>query len=268
MNARIELLELGTVEGADGPALVCVAEHFGHVLALHVRTRGDFILVGDLMRSMCLLRFDSVSRKLVLAARDNSSHWLMSVSPLDENFVGCDQDGNIAILGRPDDDDGHLRPLARFHLGEGINALRRGRLVQPDPSLAPENVPPAPLLLGGALFMLFVCFFFFFDKRCLQGTSGLLAVLQPIPESDYAFFKKLEDALAAPLVWGLSHSEWRACRFGNRRVMRKHENVLDGDLIESFLDLHAAEQAKIASVVNVPVLELVQRIETIARQIH
>lgn len=74
VNARVELLELGAGEGEGAPAgLQCLAEHFGHVLALHVRTRGEFVLVGDLMRSMCVLRFDEVLRKLVLVARDTST---------------------------------------------------------------------------------------------------------------------------------------------------------------------------------------------------
>lgn len=252
VSARVEILELGSAEGSDAPVLTCLSEHFGHVLCLHLRVRGEFVLVGDLMRSLCVLRFDAPTRRLVLVARDLGSSWLMAVAALDENFVGCDQDGNLAVMARADEgEEQRLRPVARFYLGEGVNCMRRCRLVQPDPSLTPEQVPPAPLLLGG--------------------TSGMLAVLQPIPEADYAFFKKLESALGQTPVWGLSHAEWRACRGGlarGRASLRPHEGVLDGDLIEGFLDLHASEQSKIASVVNVPVPELVARIEAMARQCH
>jgi DNA damage-binding protein 1 len=229
-------------------SFVVLAEHFGHVLALHVKTRGEFILVGDLMRSMMVLRFDEGgSKRLVLAARDTSARWLMAVESLGDNFVGADQDGNLVVMARAEDDDQHLRTVARIHVGEGINCLRPGRLVQPDPSL--DQPPPVPLVLGG--------------------TSGLLAVLQPIPEAEYLSFKKLEEALAAPLVWGLSHADWRATRQQNRRgVFHKHEGIVDGDLIESFLDLNPAEQSKVASAVSVPVIELVSRIEAMARQCH
>lgn len=34
-----------------------VCGHYGQVLALHLKTKGDFILYGDLMRSMSLLSY-------------------------------------------------------------------------------------------------------------------------------------------------------------------------------------------------------------------
>ena len=37
--------------------------HHGHILALYVQTRGDFIVVGDLMKSISLLIY-KVSDKL------------------------------------------------------------------------------------------------------------------------------------------------------------------------------------------------------------
>jgi len=35
-------------------------EHFGHILALYLDTKGDFILVGDMMKSVSLLSYSPV----------------------------------------------------------------------------------------------------------------------------------------------------------------------------------------------------------------
>ena len=224
-----------------------MADHYGHVLALHLKTKGEFVLVGDLMRSLMVLRFDAVSGKLVVVSRDYGASWLTAVEFLgQDSCVGADQDGNLTVFARSEDaEDAKLREVACFHVGETVNCIRPGRLVQADPTLLPHEVPPTPLVFAG--------------------TSGLIGLLQPLAPADFAFFKRVEEALSGT-VWGLRHADWRAARVG--RTVKKHEGVVDGDLVETLLDLHAADQARVAAALELPVLELVSRVEALARQIH
>ena len=43
--------------------------HFNNILALYVKTRGDFILVGDLVRSMALLQYKTMEGSFEEIAR-------------------------------------------------------------------------------------------------------------------------------------------------------------------------------------------------------
>lgn len=57
------------VEAEDGGRkLKLECSHSGHLLALYLATRGDFIIVGDLMKSISLVR-NFISRKFIEKAR-------------------------------------------------------------------------------------------------------------------------------------------------------------------------------------------------------
>ncbi len=45
---------------AGGKELVSECVHRGHILVLFLQSRGDFIIVGDLMRSISLLTYKPV----------------------------------------------------------------------------------------------------------------------------------------------------------------------------------------------------------------
>ena len=44
--------------------------HFNNIIALHMKTSGDFILVGDLVRSMTLLQYKTMEGSFEKIARD------------------------------------------------------------------------------------------------------------------------------------------------------------------------------------------------------
>ena len=67
-------------------------------------------------------------------------------------------------------------------------------------------------------------------------------------------------------VGGLSWAAWRA--FGNERRTADAHNFIDGDLIESFLDLKPERMREVAQRCDVPVEELVGRIEALIRMTH
>jgi DNA damage-binding protein 1 len=64
-------------------------------------------------------------------------------------------------------------------------------------------------------------------------------------------------------VGNLSHEQWRS--FCNERKTVDAHNFLDGDLIESFLDLSRSHMEDIAISLDVPVEELCKRVEELTR---
>ncbi|KAJ1492464.1 Cleavage/polyadenylation specificity factor, A subunit, partial [Baffinella frigidus] len=69
--------------------------------------------------------------------------------------------------------------------------------------------------------------------------NGVIGVIAALPPSEFAFMLKVQVALNQVVkgVGGLKHEDWRS--FQNERVPlgRESKGFIDGDLIESFLDL-------------------------------
>lgn len=106
--------------------LVFETQHHGHVLALTLATRGDMIIVGDLMKSVTCLFYDPINKQLADHARDYDTHWMTAVeSASSQVFIGADNNYNLFALQK-DPDSKKLLPCARFHLGDMVNRFRAG----------------------------------------------------------------------------------------------------------------------------------------------
>lgn len=69
--------------------LVSECCHRGHILVLYLQTRGDFIVAGDLMRSISLLTYKQVDGQIEEIARDFNANWMTAVDILDDDtFLG------------------------------------------------------------------------------------------------------------------------------------------------------------------------------------
>jgi DNA damage-binding protein 1 len=99
----------------------------------------------------------------------------------------------------------------------------------------------------------------------VNGAIGVLAVLS---KEDFALLSKVQEKLAQVIkgVGGFRHEHWRS--FVNERTPggRESKGFLDGDLIESFLDLRRDKMEEVARLVGgVTVEELSKRIEDLQR---
>jgi hypothetical protein len=125
----------GGAGGTPPPGLEPECAYFGHTLALHLDTRGDFILVGDLMKSLSLLRYNPATGVLEEAASDPSALWTTAVGMLDDaTFVGAERSYNLFTAARnvtamTEEERLRLDVVGEFHTGEFINKLRPGSLV-------------------------------------------------------------------------------------------------------------------------------------------
>jgi DNA damage-binding protein 1 len=102
--------------------------HYGNVLALSLATRGDLVIVGDLMKSISCLFYDpTVPKVLTEYGRDYDTNWMTAVESIDGNtFIGADHYGNLFTV-RKEPESKRLIPTSRFHLGERVNRFRAGK---------------------------------------------------------------------------------------------------------------------------------------------
>lgn len=70
--------------------------HYGHIAVLYMKVMGDYILVGDLMRSITVLLYRPTTNKIEELACDEHPHWMTSVEFVDEyNFIGSEDSYNM-----------------------------------------------------------------------------------------------------------------------------------------------------------------------------
>jgi DNA damage-binding protein 1 len=196
--------------------------HLNNIIALYLKTKGDFVLVGDLMRSMTLLVYKSMEGQFEEIARDFTPNWMTAVEIVDDDtFLGAENSFNLFTCQKDsaattDEERQHLQEVGQFHLGEFINVFRHGSLVMRHPG---EMSTPT---LGSILF----------------GTvNGAIGLVTQLPEDFYNFMMELQTKLAKVIksVGKIEHSFWRS--FHTEQKLEPGVGFIDGDLIESFLDL-------------------------------
>ncbi|KAL0300566.1 UNVERIFIED_CONTAM: DNA damage-binding protein 1 [Sesamum radiatum] len=223
--------------------------HHGHILALYVQTRGDFIVVGDLMKSISLLIYKHEEGAIEERARDYNANWMSAVEILDDDiYLGAENNFNLFTVrknseGATDEERGRLEVVGEYHLGEFVNRFRHGSLVM---RLPDSDVGQIPTVIFGTV-------------------NGVIGVIASLPHEQYAFLEMLQTNLRKIIkgVGGLSHEQWRS--FYNEKKTVDAKNFLDGDLIESFLDLSRNRMEEISKAMNVPVDELMKRVEELTR---
>ncbi|XP_048331269.1 DNA damage-binding protein 1a [Ziziphus jujuba] len=223
--------------------------HHGHILALYVQTRGDFIVVGDLMKSISLLMYKHEEGAIEERARDYNANWMSAVEILDDDiYLGAENSFNLFTVrknseGATDEERGRLEVVGEYHLGEFINRFRHGSLVM---RLPDSDVGQIPTIIFGTV-------------------NGVIGVIASLPHEQYVFFEKLQSNMRKVIkgVGGLSHEHWRS--FSNEKKTVEARNFLDGDLIESFVDLSRSKMDEISKQMQVSVEELCKRVEELTR---
>lgn len=166
----------------------------------------------------------------------------------DDTFLGAENSFNLFTVRKnsdaaTDEERARLEVVGEYHLGEMVNRFRHGSLVMRLPDSEASQIPTV-----------------------IFGTvNGVIGVIASLPQEQYQFLQKLQQALVKVIkgVGGLSHEQWRS--FSNERKTVEARNFLDGDLIESFLDLNRHRMDEISVALDVPVEELCKRIEELTR---
>jgi DNA damage-binding protein 1 len=128
INSKVVLLNWNAALGA----LETLYTHHGHVMALQLSIRGDFIVVGDLMKSITVLSYNAETEKLVELSRDFENNWMTAVEAVDDDtFIGADNSYNLfSVVKRADagteEDAKRLTSNGAYHLGDLVNRFRNG----------------------------------------------------------------------------------------------------------------------------------------------
>ncbi|XP_059618303.1 DNA damage-binding protein 1 [Phlebotomus argentipes] len=217
INATVRLFEW-----TSDKDLRLECSHFNNIIALYLKTKGDFILVGDLMRSLTLLQYKQMEGSFEEIARDFEPNWMTAIEILDDDtFLGAENNNNLFVCQKDsaattDEERQQMPEVALFHLGDMINVFRHGSLVM-------QNVGENTTQTSGCV---------------LYGTiSGAIGLVTQIPPNFYEILKNLEERLTHTIksVGKISHLTWRS--FHTETKLEPCEGFIDGDLVESFLDL-------------------------------
>lgn len=182
-------------------------------------------------------------------ARDFNANWMSAVEILDDDiYLGAENSFNLFTVRKnsdaaSDEERGKLEVVGEYHLGEFVNRFRHGSLVMRLPDSEASQIPTV-----------------------IFGTvNGVIGVIASLPQEQYIFLHKLQQNLVKVIkgVGGLSHEQWRS--FSNERKTVDAKNFLDGDLIESFLDLNRTRMEEISKAMCVSVEELCKRVEELTR---
>ncbi|EAT46411.1 AAEL002407-PB [Aedes aegypti] len=209
-------------EWTDDKDLRLECSHFNNVLALYCKTKGDFILVGDLMRSITLLQYKQMEGSFEEIARDYQPNWMTAVEILDDDaFLGADNSNNLFVClkdgaATTDDERQQMPEVAQVHLGDMVNVFRHGSLVMEN--IGERTTPTSGCVLFGTV-------------------SGAIGLVTQIPADYYEFLRKLQENLTDTIksVGKIDHAYWRS--FHTEMKTERCEGFIDGDLVESFLDL-------------------------------
>ncbi|EGC39114.1 hypothetical protein DICPUDRAFT_86223 [Dictyostelium purpureum] len=224
--------------------------HKGHTMILKLASRGHFMLVGDMMKSMSLLG-QSENGSLVQIAKNPQPIWIRSIAMInDDYFIGSETSNNFVVVKKNNDSTNELErelldSVGHYHIGESINSMLCGSLVR----LPDSDAPPIPTILYASV-------------------NGSIGVIASISKEDYEFFSKLQKGLNRVVngIGGFTHESWRA--FSNDHHTVESRNFIDGDLIEMFPDLKIESMAKVIQDMNVTLDETLKRIESLMQYIR
>ena len=263
INSKVQVYAWGDAAAPKGDepapaagAPVAAARHLvpecaysGGVLSMFLTTRGDFLLVGDLMNSVKLLHYDATERRLDELAAEGSCQWMTALAVVDDaTFIGAEHQYNIfsaerKFLGAPEDAQSYLEIVGEFHLGDMVNRFVPGSLVMlpagDDASsataaaasaVATASASAEPLAgsaspakrrrrddaeEGGEAAAASAGGAAGARPRFIFGTvGGGIGCLVSLPPQLYRFLATLQRALSSPAllpsVGGLSHGAWRS----------------------------------------------------------
>jgi DNA damage-binding protein 1 len=216
VHNKVQLFRWVVGMADDSYSLVPECSLASHIMALTIAVRGEFILVGDLMKSASLIQYKPEAGVMEERARDINSAWTTATECVDDDtFIVAEAAHNLVVLRKngdaaTDEERHRLDVVAEFHLGHQVNAFAHGSLVMrmPDSDLARVTT-----LLFGTV-------------------SGMLGVVVFLPAEQWAFLLRLQQALTVVVhgVGGFTWADWRG--FVNERRTAEARNVVDGDLIE------------------------------------
>ena len=156
--------------------------HYGNIIALHLKTKGDFVIVGDLLKSVSLLLYKPQESSFEEIAKDYTPLWTTAVEILDDDtFLVGENDFNIYTVTKDsaaatNEERRKLSITGRYHINDLINVFRHGSLVMNNPSESVMNYQPS--ILFGTV-------------------SGAIGLIVQLPPKLFTFLLQLQERIVA-----------------------------------------------------------------------
>ncbi|EGG23107.1 UV-damaged DNA binding protein1 [Cavenderia fasciculata] len=222
----------------------------GHTASLYLAGRGDFVLVGDMMKSMALLQASGKDVKEL--SRSSQPFWLTGLTFIDDDtYLGSDNSYNLILMKKNTEtanevDSQLLDNIGHIHTGEFINRFHHGTLA----TLTDVDSPKPNSIIFATI-------------------SGCIGVISTISKQDYDFFSKLQVGLNRVIrgIGGFSHDRWRS--FQNEHISNiESRNFIDGDLVEQFLHLRHDKMLEVTKDMDISIEDTYKKIETTMQSIR
>ncbi|KAJ3028943.1 DNA damage-binding protein 1a [Rhizophlyctis rosea] len=267
VNGRVEVFEW--TYGVDNatPTLTPVSTHVGNIINVSLASRGEFVLTGDLMKSVSLLRLhtspppptaptssststpSSSATALELVARDTDPVSVMDVEFVDDDcFLVGDEAGNLMCLRKRGDsgveeERRRLEQAGWWGVGGQVNRLRKGTL---NLNLHDATVKQraTPVMLFGTV-------------------DGMIGTISVVESETFALLTRVQEGMRRVVrgFGGLVHEERYVTQ--NREV--DDAGFVDGDLVERFVELDAGDRERVLEGIEgvgvEDVLALVEELE-------
>ncbi|RXN08804.1 DNA damage-binding 1 [Labeo rohita] len=186
--------------------------HYNNIMALYLKTKGDFILVGDLMRSVLLLAYKPMEGSFEEIARDFNPNWMSAVEILDDdNFLGAENAFNLFVCQKDsaattDEERQHLQEVGLFHLGEFVNVFSHGSLVLQN--LGESSTPTQGSVLFGTV-------------------NGMIGLVTSLSEGWYSLLLDLQNRLNKVIksVGKIEHSLYPSATIDDGSGMKREATV-------------------------------------------
>ena len=237
-------------------------------------------VVGDLMRSISVVQYYPQHETLEEVARDFNANWTTAVEMLTNDvYLGGESYNNLFVLRRntkaqSEEVRCRLDTVGEFHLGEMVNKFMSGSLVMPQSTSSASNKAAGGRSLrrslaspkktsgpsdsgkpsasqGTAASMRSQRPVVVTGSQTLFGTvEGTLGVVLGLDGPTTAFFASLERAMDRTIkpVGDFSHQQFRA--FSAEQRIHPRHGFVDGDLVESFLDLDRSTMERVVQQMN------------------
>lgn len=196
----------------------------------------NLILVGDIFKSITLLRYQEDMKVLSLVSRDCRPLEVYAVAYMVDNtnlnFVVSDKEKNIFLYAyMPQERDSHggqvLLRRSAIHVGSHINTMFRVQCKTSDSDVRRAARRHATYC------------------ATLDGSIGCLL---PLSEKMYRRLSMLQNLLTTyiPHKAGLNPKSYRMVHYSGHQLSRPVKNIVDADLLWKFVELTALERAEIA----------------------
>ncbi|KAF7723645.1 DNA damage-binding protein 1a [Apophysomyces ossiformis] len=217
------------VELGDQGQLVFVCSHPLAASTDSWTIHNDVIVAGDIFYGLKAVGFNAQSESFEDLASEDNRKSVTAVEALnDKLFVAAEEEGHLFVVQRDDQqeisDEPLVKTVSQWHLGERIQRLRFGSLGMNQSD--PDNRPIAQSLIFAT-------------------ASGAIGVIAPLSEDRFKLLWQMQNNMNKVIrsIGDLNHADWRKVSLMDR--IDKCSNFIDGDLIESFLDLTPQQMQKV-----------------------